>query len=54
MFLINAATADVPTDLTVLKENVIIGRKIPVGTGAPGLLSDEALDEVSQEAEIAA
>ncbi len=44
--LINAATSGRADRLNGLKENVIIGRKIPVGTGAA---SYEAIPETSEE-----
>ena len=43
--LINAATSGRADHLTGLKENVIIGRKIPVGTGAHDESEAEAVDE---------
>jgi DNA-directed RNA polymerase subunit beta' len=50
--LINAATQGKVDELYGLKENVIIGRKIPVGTGARGRLlapSDhQSLDEQTE------
>ena len=39
--LINAATSGRADHLNGLKENVIIGRKIPVGTGARVLDADQ-------------
>jgi len=47
--LINAATSGRVDHLYGLKENVIIGRKIPVGTGALMLNEDQPADEVSEE-----
>ncbi len=44
--LINAATSGRADQLMGLKENVIIGRKIPVGTGAEGY--DEETGQVSE------
>jgi len=43
--LINAAVTGRIDNLYGLKENVIIGRKIPVGTGAPASVLDEAIVE---------
>lgn len=45
--LINAATSGRADHLRGLKENVIIGRKIPVGTGSRDLVPEE--DEVSDD-----
>lgn len=45
--LINAATSGRADRLHGLKENVIIGRKIPVGTGVP--VDEEELEEVFTE-----
>jgi len=45
--LINAAVTGRQDDLYGLKENVIIGRKIPVGTGARDL--QENTEEVAEE-----
>jgi DNA-directed RNA polymerase subunit beta' len=45
--LINAAISGRADRLHGLKENVIIGRKIPVGTGAP--VDEEELEEVFEE-----
>ncbi len=56
--LINAATSGRVDRLHGLKENVIIGRKIPVGTGA--LVNqrveeeDDVLEEIAEDLEIAA
>jgi DNA-directed RNA polymerase subunit beta' len=57
--LINAATSGRADRLNGLKENVIIGRKIPVGTGAVDANPftspiDEIADEVSEDADLAA
>ena len=50
--LINAATSGRADRLHGLKENVIIGRKIPVGTGARGSeLLDEDYEEIVDEVE---
>lgn len=46
--LINAATSGRADYLGGLKENVIIGRKIPVGTGAIDANEDEAVAEPSE------
>jgi DNA-directed RNA polymerase subunit beta' len=46
--LINAATSGRADHLRGLKENVIIGRKIPVGTGAGSVL-DESEDEIYED-----
>lgn len=51
--LINAAISGRADHLHGLKENVIIGRKIPVGTGAPGYGLSSAEEQVPNEAEIA-
>jgi DNA-directed RNA polymerase subunit beta' len=45
--LINAATSGRADHLRGLKENVIIGRKIPVGTGSRSLVEPE--EEVSED-----
>ena len=54
--LINAATSGRADRLKGLKENVIIGRKIPVGTGVPS--DDEATEaleeEIAEDVELAA
>ncbi len=50
--LISAATSGRADRLNGLKENVIIGRKIPVGTGARDLA--ENFDDVVEDAELAA
>ena len=47
--LINAAISGRVDRLHGLKENVIIGRKIPVGTGAVGYVDNEIDAEVEQE-----
>jgi len=53
--LINAATSGRADRLNGLKENVIIGRKIPVGTGALQPPTDEALaEEIAEDLELAA
>ena len=59
--LINAATSGRADHLRGLKENVIIGRKIPVGTGARTEVAEEApaedfdyAEEVASDAELAA
>ncbi|OYX34693.1 hypothetical protein B7Z00_05250, partial [Candidatus Saccharibacteria bacterium 32-50-10] len=50
--LINAATSGRADRLHGLKENVIIGRKIPVGTGARGAeLVDDDYEEIVDEVE---
>jgi DNA-directed RNA polymerase subunit beta' len=57
--LINAAVSGRVDRLHGLKENVIIGRKIPVGTGAANYESDEDIDpelasEIAEDVELAA
>ncbi len=57
--LINAATSGRADRLTGLKENVIIGRKIPVGTGAHledevEALDDDTVAEIAEDVELAA
>ena len=57
--LINAATSGRADRLNGLKENVIIGRKIPVGTGAESYeaipeTSDELVEEIAEDLELAA
>ena len=52
--LINAATSGRADRLNGLKENVIIGRKIPVGTGAVEVLENEDFDAVVEDADLAA
>ncbi len=56
--LINAAISGRIDRLNGLKENVIIGRKIPVGTGAKGYetpaIEDEIASEIADDAELTA
>jgi len=54
--LINAAVSGRADRLHGLKENVIIGRKIPVGTGAAGYGDDldELHDEIAEDIELVA
>jgi len=53
--LINAATSGRADRLNGLKENVIIGRKIPVGTGAEtDELEDDLVEEIAEDVELAA
>ncbi len=57
--LINAATSGRADRLTGLKENVIIGRKIPVGTGAHDdteaeMVDDEIVADIVEDIELAA
>ncbi|HEU5122385.1 MAG TPA: hypothetical protein VFT59_06095, partial [Candidatus Saccharimonadales bacterium] len=56
--LINAATSGRADRLKGLKENVIIGRKIPVGTGAryddEGEEIDDLASEIAEDAQLAA
>ncbi|HRQ87148.1 MAG TPA: DNA-directed RNA polymerase subunit beta', partial [Candidatus Saccharibacteria bacterium] len=57
--LINAAVSGRVDRLRGLKENVIIGRKIPVGTGvdsatALDTIDDEIASEIAEDAELAA
>jgi DNA-directed RNA polymerase subunit beta' len=53
--LINAAVSGRADRLHGLKENVIIGRKIPVGTGAQtDELSEELVEEIAEDVELAA
>jgi DNA-directed RNA polymerase subunit beta' len=47
--LINAAISGRIDRLHGLKENVIIGRKIPVGTGAEGYEATENSEDLEQE-----
>jgi DNA-directed RNA polymerase subunit beta' len=52
--LINAATSGRADHLHGLKENVIIGRKIPVGTGALNYQADDEsvegmVDEITED-----
>lgn len=55
--LINAATSGRADYLNGLKENVIIGRKIPVGTGAavnqPAELTEEFVEEIAEDLDLA-
>jgi DNA-directed RNA polymerase subunit beta' len=51
--LINAATSGRADRLHGLKENVIIGRKIPVGTGVEEPVADD-FEDVMEDAELAA
>ncbi|MGK2896170.1 MAG: DNA-directed RNA polymerase subunit beta' [Candidatus Saccharimonadales bacterium] len=52
--LISAATSGRADRLNGLKENVIIGRKIPVGTGAATYQYDAELDEIVEDVELVA
>ena len=52
--LISAATSGRADRLHGLKENVIIGRKIPVGTGALQPEEDAALEDIAEDVELAA
>ncbi|HEU4716055.1 MAG TPA: hypothetical protein VFS14_04460, partial [Candidatus Saccharimonadales bacterium] len=53
--LINAATSGRADRLNGLKENVIIGRKIPVGTGAEtDEPEDDLVEEIAEDVELAA
>lgn len=53
--LINAAVSGRADHLRGLKENVIIGRKIPVGTGAEDIDSQEAIEhEIAEDVVLAA
>ena len=52
--LINAATSGRADHLHGLKENVIIGRKIPVGTGAEEVVEEEDFSEIAEDVELAA
>ena len=54
--LINAATSGRADHLHGLKENVIIGRKIPVGTGAEEAIEEEEdfSSEIAEDVELAA
>jgi DNA-directed RNA polymerase subunit beta' len=53
--LINAATSGRADRLKGLKENVIIGRKIPVGTGAEtDEPEDDLVEEIAEDVELAA
>ena len=49
--LINSAVRGSTDDLLGLKENVIIGRLIPAGTGFPGSKKWEAVQEIEKEIE---
>jgi len=56
--LINAATSGRADHLHGLKENVIIGRKIPVGTGAASYLAhsetnDDMVEEIAEDLDLA-
>lgn len=52
--LINAATSGRADHLHGLKENVIIGRKIPVGTGAEvPVIEDDFVSDIVEDAELA-
>ncbi|MDB5176342.1 MAG: rpoC [Candidatus Saccharibacteria bacterium] len=56
--LINAATSGRADSLNGLKENVIIGRKIPVGTGAVGYnaqpeSNEELVEEIAEDLSLA-
>ena len=53
--LINAAVSGRADHLHGLKENVIIGRKIPVGTGAPGYVheDDDISSDIAEDIELA-
>lgn len=56
--LINAATSGRADKLNGLKENVIIGRKIPVGTGAESYVatsenSEDVVEEIAEDLELA-
>jgi DNA-directed RNA polymerase subunit beta' len=52
--LINAATSGRADRLNGLKENVIIGRKIPVGTGAkPDEIDEDLVSEIAEDIELA-
>ena len=55
--LINAATSGRADHLHGLKENVIIGRKIPVGTGVrdeQSQMTDSLVDEIAEDLDLAA
>jgi DNA-directed RNA polymerase subunit beta' len=47
--LINAAIKGTKDSLTGLKENVIIGRVIPAGTGFPGSRKHQMIKDLQQE-----
>ena len=49
--LINAAISGRVDHLHGLKENVIIGRKIPVGTGVNPIIDETAIDNEEPSAE---
>jgi len=51
--LINAATSGRADRLHGLKENVIIGRKIPVGTGAETDSPEDLEEEIAEDLELA-
>lgn len=52
--LINAATSGRADHLHGLKENVIIGRKIPVGTGAEvPVIEEDFVSDIAEDAELA-
>ncbi|MEP6710585.1 MAG: hypothetical protein ABJA64_02615, partial [Candidatus Saccharibacteria bacterium] len=52
--LINAAITGRADRLNGLKENVIIGRKIPVGTGAEDYEEEDLAEEIAEEIDFAA
>jgi DNA-directed RNA polymerase subunit beta' len=52
--LINAATSGRADHLHGLKENVIIGRKIPVGTGVVAVIDEDLAEEVAEDVELVA
>jgi DNA-directed RNA polymerase subunit beta' len=52
--LINAATSGRADHLHGLKENVIIGRKIPVGTGVVSVMDEDLAEEVAEDVELVA
>ena len=55
--MINAATSGRADHLHGLKENVIIGRKIPVGTGVrdeQSQMTDSLVDEIAEDLDLAA
>jgi DNA-directed RNA polymerase subunit beta' len=51
--LINAAVSGRADRLNGLKENVIIGRKIPVGTGARDLVEEDLTSEIAEDLDLA-
>jgi DNA-directed RNA polymerase subunit beta' len=51
--LINAAVSGRADRLNGLKENVIIGRKIPVGTGARDLVEEDLISEIAEDLDLA-